>query len=98
MAEFSRDGASFMVPDKITVRQQLAYYSALTDAFDEPTWVQRWRAAAVLIQDWKSESIPDPQSVDLDAEDSGLVASILVWAGSAVLRHLRDLERLPKNG
>jgi hypothetical protein len=87
-------GCSFTLPDKVTVRQQLRYYAAVTTERDEPTQVQMWAGVGVLAEDWKCEALPDPKT-SMDDMTNPVQARIVAWAGLAVFRHVDSLEDVP---
>lgn len=97
MATFTHPNppATFSVPDQITVRQQLAYFSEAAGARGKE-WIERlWAGALTLIQDWKSEALPDPR-VDLDATTDPAHTSLIIWAAFRVKAHVDALETVPK--
>ena len=87
-------GCSFEVPDKVTVRQQLRYFSAVGTEKDEPTFVQMWPGVGVLAENWQCELLPDPK-VSLDDITNPEQVRIVVWAGTTVFRHIDKLENVP---
>ena len=93
--EFTRQNPSarFVVPDKITVRQQLAYFSAGMDA---PVLERYWQAAVPLISEWECPIFPDNKA-SLDDATNPQVTAILVWAGLQVKRHIDSMDDVPKN-
>lgn len=93
-----RLGVTFSVPDKPTVRQQMAYYGAYGySPVDKDRPVRMWEAALELIEAWECENIPDPKALDLDTETSPTAASVAIWAGSTVFVYMSDLDDVPKN-
>jgi hypothetical protein len=89
-------GCSFSVPDRPTVRQQLAYFSLIEKAEGQAKREQYWTAAQALISDWKAEDLPDP-SISLDEMSNPSQTLIILWAGAAVFGHMNTLDDLPKN-
>lgn len=90
-------GCSFVVPDRPTVRQQLAYWSAMrAGEVDEPQTVLSWGAAVPLLEDWTCAAIPDPQT-SLDEMSNPSQALIVVWVGNTVFAHFQGLADVPKN-
>lgn len=87
--------ASFSVSNKITVREQLAYFSA-SAAFDRPLFERYWLAAIPLIRDWQCELMPDIRA-DLEKIDNPQVTQVIIWAGLEVKKHLDRLGEVPKN-
>lgn len=99
MAEYKHPSlpVKFSLPDKLTVRDQLAYYSAVGDAFGEPTWIRYWRGASELVRDWECELIPNIKELDIDAETNPDIATIAIWVGKQVVGILTEMESVPKN-
>lgn len=97
MPEFKhpRLTASFRVPDRPTVRQQLAYFSEAGLAQGRALFERLWLGAATMIEDWQCDFLPDPPT-DLDAIDDPRATELLIWAGVQVERHMSALEELPK--
>ena len=67
--EFTKEkpDCTFALPDKITVRQQLAYFSA-SSSVDQAQFLERsWEGAKAIIipQSWKCAIMPD-MNADLD--------------------------------
>lgn len=95
--EFSRQNPSarFSVPDRITVRQQLTYYSEARVAL-RPLFERLWAGALPLITNWECEVMPDPQT-DLDSISATTVTQVIVWAGLEVKGYLDSLDEMPKN-
>ena len=94
--EFKQEGIRFTVPDKITVRQQLAYFSIVTSIDESAALERRWEGAKYLIGEWECELIPD-KDVSLDDLYSLEETSILIWAGTQIVNHMNSLEETPKN-
>ena len=94
--DFSREGkhpVSFSVPDVVTVRQQMAYFSA---GASKPALERLWLGARELITDWRCEIMPDIKT-DLDSIHDPNITAVLSWAGVAVKNHIDSLENVPKN-
>jgi hypothetical protein len=96
MPEFTNEplNCSFKVPDRPTVRQQLAWYSQLRSG--ESRLDNYWEAAKAILQDWQCPALPDYKT-DLDSLTDPTQTSIIIWAGSQVLVYMQGLEDLPKN-
>lgn len=96
--EFKNDvlGARFVVPDRITVRQQLAYFSAATNRPSAEFMEQLWNAAKPLISEWQCEHLPD-KDADLDAIENPKAADVIIWAALEVKKHIQALDEIPKN-
>lgn len=99
MAEFKSEqhGVTFTVPDRTTVRQQLAYFSGINDAFGEPSLIRHWKGALSLIGDWKCDLVPDPDALDLDEVDDRAITRLIIWVGQEIMGHMVGLESVPKN-
>ena len=99
MAEYKNDdlGVSFEIPDKITVRKQLAFYSAASAFSGEMQYGRYWAAAMAVIENWKSELIPDPAKLDMDDESNPSIATAIIWVSNTAIAHLNRLEAVPKN-
>ena len=97
MSHHERNDASFDLPDKITVRQQLAYFGAAASMPGTKEMFSRyWDGAKQLIQNWKCGLLPD-LNTDLDEVTNPDVTSVIVWAALEVKRKMDALEELPKN-
>jgi hypothetical protein len=92
MAEYANAdlGVSFSVPDALTVRDQLKFYSA-GQGSDAPWMEQMWESARTVIKDWKCEVLPDLKA-DLDKVTDVRVTRIVAWVGATVARHMTGLE------
>lgn len=90
-------GASFSLPDKITVRMQLTYISRAALAQGTQFFEKCWEAAAEIMNDWKCEALPDPRKLDLDEVADPKVTETVIWAGMAVKEVMDNLDRIPKN-
>ena len=88
-------GASFKLPERITVRQQLAYYSEAALAFGDEFLVRLWKGARTLIQDWQCEGVP--LDIDIETDTNPKAASVMIWAAMRVKNYMDSLDELPKN-
>lgn len=88
--------AHFSLPAHPTVRQQLEYYSRYADTRSDPMYLRLWHSAQALIGDWECSILPDLKKANLDEITNPDVATVIMWAGNAVLQHMNDLEMLPK--
>lgn len=103
--EFKRENpdCKFTLPDAITVRQQLAYFSAAGALSGNEMWLRLWEAAKTLIQDWECPLIqnlnPDRSKKEIDYLDSAdpQVTYILIWVAGEVREHINSLKSLSKN-
>jgi len=87
--------ARLVVPDKVTVRQQMAYFSAAY-AVEGPVFERYWAGAAQLITEWECEIFPD-KSVSIDSVTNPQVTAVLIWAGLQVKNHIDSLDEVPPN-
>lgn len=96
--EFKRENpdCSFTVPDTVTVRQQMAYFSLATLRPDADLWERLWDGARTMIQDWNCPLFPDA-SANLDSVSNPQITAVLIWASARVQGHIAGLELVPKN-
>lgn len=87
---------SFTVPDRPTVRQQMAYLSTAGRARDREYVEKLWLAACDLLSDWKSELLPDCR-MDLEKLDNPKVTDLIIWASFEVKKYIDGLDLTPKN-
>jgi len=96
--EYKNDelSARFTVPDKLTVRQQLQYYSTVAFS-DKKDMVERsFEGAKLLIDEWHCDLLPSLDD-SLDEVTNPLVADVILWATRKVREHVSQLRELPKN-
>ena len=97
--EFKREkpDCEFVLPDKVTVRQQLAYYSAASTIEPEKFLERSWEAAKQIIVplSWKCEVTK--MDANLDEITDPQAAEIILWAGLKVRDYINGLESIPKN-
>lgn len=100
MATFQRENVlpvcRFTVPDKITVKQQLEYFSVAGGLSGNEYWFRMWEAAKLFIQDWEFDLMPDVDT-DLDTLTDPQVSHAVVWAGMQVSNHIDSLQAISKN-
>lgn len=96
MADYENQefGVHFSVPDRLTVRQQLAYLGAVATSQAEEALERQWIAGVALLKTWQCETIPDPQA-DLGVVDDPRMVRIIIWVGNRIAEHVRKLEALP---
>jgi len=96
--EFKRvdPDCTFSIPDVVTVRQQLAYYSSFPATLGQDFFERRWLGARALITSWDCPAFPD-KDADLDAVSDPIIPLILAWAGTQVKNHIDGLKSVPKN-
>ena len=88
--------ARFVVPDKITVRQQLAYFADCTSVANSNHIEQLWIGARSLIQEWECPDFAD-MYFDLNKVDDPKIAEVIMWAALEVKKYVNNLESIPKN-
>lgn len=82
----------FTIPDRPSVRQQLAYYSAM----ERDTFLRFWNGARALIEKWDCELLPDVNA-DLEKETNPSIAHMAIWVGIEVSKYMSALDDIPKN-
>lgn len=103
MAEFENErlGVKMVLPDKLTIRQNLAFRSAAAISFGTPKLFEAyWEATVPIIEEWECELIPDPAMVNLDDADDpdgARKASIMQWTGNTAVGHIGAIGAVPKN-
>lgn len=97
MAEFTLNGTRFTVPDRPTVRQQLAYRAAIASMRFDDVYEAHWQGVVGLVQEWESDVIADPAAFSMDTSDDPAAADLVFWACNVVAGHMNRLETLPKN-
>lgn len=99
MAEYRNEalGARFTLPDRPSVRQQLAFYSEAGAIVRGPDLYERiWRGALTLMSDWECSALPDPH-VDPETLTDQRAARVIMWAANVTLGHMNRLEELDPN-
>lgn len=88
--------ARFVVPDKITVRQQFAYLSETVKHNDGNSIESTWNGARLLISEWECPVFP---SIDTSLEEvtDPKITDVIFWAAMEVRKHINNLESVPKN-
>lgn len=86
-------GVSFSLPDKLTVRQQLAFAMS----WNTDDYVSALDAGKSHITEWECDSIPDIQTADIDALYEMGQTKIIMWVITSILRHMQGLGNVPKN-
>lgn len=89
-------GCSFEVPDRPTVRQRLEWMGTTANADGEQLFIRYWDGLQRLLTGWECAALPDV-TVPIDEMTDPAQAQIVMWAGTAVLRHMLGLEDVPKN-
>ena len=95
--EFTRQNPSarIVVPDKITVRQQLEYFSE-SRLPTKPVFERLWAGALPLILDWECSLMPD-KNTNLDTVTNPDITSVVIWAGVKVKEYIDGLDLIEKN-
>lgn len=83
------------MPDKITVRQQLEYFSDARVP-NRPVFERLWLGAVPLITEWSCDVMPD-HKVSLDDVTNPDITNVLIWAGVQVKQHIDSLDYTEKN-
>jgi hypothetical protein len=97
MPEFknAKLGVSFRVPDRPTVRQQLAYFSEAGMAVGKAMFERLWLGALTMITDWQCDFFKEPEGGLEEVSDPRITEAIL-WASAKVQAHMNSLDDLPK--
>lgn len=98
MAEFSNKerGVRFTLPDRITVRDQLHYFSVMSDGVTLETMERYWEAAKVLIENWECKKLPNIET-DLGSVFDDKITAVVLWSGAQVMNYMSGLGTVPKN-
>ena len=98
--EFKNDelNTSFVIPEPVTVKKMMAFMSVYATAQNRDIeFIEiMWRAAKIVITDWKSPYLADIDA-DLEQETNPAVYDLLLWASTTVRNYIQSLERIPKN-
>lgn len=89
-------GAKFELPDRVSVRQQLAYYTLIHSTGSAFWFESMWDAAKTLIAGWECEHFPDFK-VDLSTVHSKKITNTVIWAGTTTMTHITMLEQPDPN-
>jgi len=95
--EFKRDDCTFSISDSLTVRQQLAWFSASSGRERNDSLIRYWEGAKQLIVKWDCPLMPDYKKIDLDLLTDPRQTSIIIWVGIQVMMYIDKLEEIPKN-
>ena len=87
---------SFDLPDNPTVRQVLAYDSAVIEYRDQPALVSLWECARTIISNWKCQYV-EKIDTPLDKLTGLAAAQAIEWAGAQVSYWRVALNDVPKN-
>lgn len=99
MAEYRSDalGVKFELPDRVTVRQQLAFRSRVAVVQPDEAFVAYWLAALGLLSDWECERVPDPAALNMDEAVEPAVADIVQYTANTAAAHMLALRHPGKN-
>lgn len=99
MAKYENEalGVAFELPDKITVRQQLRFRSAIAFSGESGVYERYWTGALQLMTDWTCERWPDARAIDLDGDDDPAVVDLIQYVGNVTAVHMLELRSVPKN-
>lgn len=89
-------GCSFEVPDRPNVRQQLGWFSEMSETVNQTQFERYWEAGKTLIENWQCDVLPDP-SVSLDEMTNPIQTQVVIWAGLQIVGHMNRLEDIEKN-
>jgi len=94
--QFERENPKirFVIPDRPTARQQLAYYSATAGVLDREYLERLWVGARTLITEWDCEFSKD---VNLDEVTNPSIVDVVLWAALQVKGYINKLEDLHPN-
>lgn len=97
MAEFKNEklGVRLVVPDRPTVRQQLAYFSEAGLARGRELFERYWLGARQIILEWECSLFT--LDANLDELSDPAATTVIVWAAMQVKAHMDGLESVPKN-
>lgn len=95
--EYKNEACSFTIPDKPTVRQQLAYVGAASGLRGAEMFLRLWEGAVDMLADWECKLIPDLEEFDLDEADNPAITEVIIWVGIQVRNHMNALDEVPKN-
>lgn len=88
-------GVSFTLPDKLTVRKQMEYFSSAGLAHGKQLFERYWQGATAIIENWQCDVMK--LDVNLDEATDPKVAQIIIWSGLRVREYIDSLNDLPKN-
>ena len=86
---------SFVLPDRLTVRDVLRYDGAVETLVGAELYERLWAGVRALVQEWQCERIALDANLD-DVTDLGAV-DVIKWAGLAVFSHVQAAKAIPKN-
>lgn len=88
--------ATFSLPDTLTVRQHLAFQSAVGG--ERGNYLAGyWEAGKQYISDWQSDTVADPLAINLDTETNPAVARLILWCANEIAAWYYGLTNIEKN-
>ena len=99
MAKYENEalGVAFELPDKITVRQQLRFRSAIAFTGEAGVYERFWAGAVQMVTSWECERWPDIKAIDLDSDDDPDLVALIEYVGNQTSAHMMELRSVPKN-
>lgn len=94
---YGNPSARFTVPDKLTIRKQLRYASAVAGSERDELVERYFDGAKLLVEDWTCEKYPKLFEINLDEATDPEIGDLIIWVSMAVRTHVANLESLPKN-
>lgn len=94
--KFEREDCTFEIPDRPTVKQQLLYFGAASGVDRNDAMLRYWDGAKQMIQKWDCKHMPD-YKISLDDLTDSNATQVIIWAGLEVLKHMNQLDDIPKN-
>jgi len=93
MASFKNTklSCSFELPDNLTVREQLAFFSE-AEPSSSPSFLEgMWKASMGVIKKWECELLPDPKKADFGKLTDPRIAQLAIWVGTEVMNHVTSI-------
>ena len=92
-------GASFEIPEKISVGTNLRFWAGFRQAEDYGDYVviKRWQLinSLGLLTNWKCDYFPDP-TIDLETIEDSKVAYVVVRVVSDIFKYMVDAKAIEK--
>jgi len=91
-------GVSFTTPDSLTTRQYMSCSSLAAMMQREPEKMLEYtfKAARLIVTDWKCSALPDLHKVDLDEALNIQHVKIISWASEEVMKLIQRVNEVPK--
>ena len=92
---------SFSLPKPFTIGHHDTWENRrfeVMQAGSKTSLTGNWLSAMAIVEDWKSDLVPDPVATIAEAEklSDGQIA-VVAWVGSVVIGHVTSLMTVPKN-